>query len=175
MYSRLYQNVLNPYAWVQSAQSFVRCVRCSHKFAAKRIEADETGAMWCSCYTDAGLFGILSSSSPSHLGQLVRRRLASMSMLFVLPAKSTRSKGAVGWWWVAVVGAQQAEVICTELYYTCKGINDIEFTRAKNQLKSSIFFNLESRAVHADDIGRQLLFQRCARARAVSLASIRRG
>jgi processing peptidase subunit alpha len=51
------------------------------------------------------------------------------------------------------------DVLCTELLYLTMNIEDTELLRAKNQLKTSMFFNLESRSVLVDDIGRQLLLQ----------------
>lgn len=47
--------------------------------------------------------------------------------------------------------------LCGELLTVAYEINDEEFARAKNQLKSSIFMSLEARGIHADDIGRQVL------------------
>jgi processing peptidase subunit alpha len=38
-----------------------------------------------------------------------------------------------------------------------KGFPDVELTRARNQLKCSVFMNLESRTIFVDDMGRQLL------------------
>ncbi|KAI8063586.1 Metalloenzyme, LuxS/M16 peptidase-like protein [Gongronella butleri] len=54
------------------------------------------------------------------------------------------------------------EVICRELDLVSRadagalGVNDVELSRAKNQLKSSLLMNLESRMVQLEDLGRQV-------------------
>ncbi|KAI8983874.1 Metalloenzyme, LuxS/M16 peptidase-like protein [Pilobolus umbonatus] len=54
------------------------------------------------------------------------------------------------------------EVICRELDLVGRGdvgrmgVNDVELNRAKNQLKSSLLMNLESRMVQLEDLGRQI-------------------
>eukprot|EP01100_Stratorugosa_tubuloviscum_P007299 TRINITY_DN3050_c0_g1_i5.p1 TRINITY_DN3050_c0_g1~~TRINITY_DN3050_c0_g1_i5.p1 ORF type:complete len:330 (+),score=136.41 TRINITY_DN3050_c0_g1_i5:353-1342(+) len=51
-----------------------------------------------------------------------------------------------------------AKVIHKEMLVVQNKISDIEFLRAKNQLKSSLFMQLEMRSVLLDDLGRQLLY-----------------
>ncbi|KAF7729150.1 Mitochondrial-processing peptidase subunit alpha [Apophysomyces ossiformis] len=54
------------------------------------------------------------------------------------------------------------DVICRELDLVARddmgnrSVNDIELNRAKNQLKSSLLMNLESRMVQLEDLGRQV-------------------
>ncbi|KAG0798572.1 hypothetical protein G6F22_004091 [Rhizopus arrhizus] len=52
------------------------------------------------------------------------------------------------------------EVICRELDTVARsgrwGVTDVELNRAKNQLKSSLLMNLESRMVQLEDLGRQV-------------------
>lgn len=54
------------------------------------------------------------------------------------------------------------EVICRELDIVARGdvgrlsVNETELNRAKNQLKSSLLMNLESRMVQLEDLGRQI-------------------
>jgi processing peptidase subunit alpha len=54
------------------------------------------------------------------------------------------------------------EVICRELDIVARGdvgqlsVSDTELNRAKNQLKSSLLMNLESRMVQLEDLGRQI-------------------
>jgi len=48
-------------------------------------------------------------------------------------------------------------VMCSELLRVSNDIGEEELTRAKNQLKSTIFFNLESRSIIVDDLARQVL------------------
>jgi len=96
MYTRLYQNILNKYAFVYSASVF------------------------SAFYNDAGIFGVYGATSPDCTGQLVA-------------------------------------AVCTEMKKMATSISDVELSRAKNQLKSSLLMNLESRAILFEDIGRQVL------------------
>lgn len=100
MYSRLYTNVLNQHAWVES------CVSFNHS------------------YTDSGLFGISSACTPDKVATMV-------------------------------------EVMCRELQNLTKSsghgsLQRDEVGRAKNQLRSSLLMNLESRMVEVEDLGRQV-------------------
>lgn len=94
MYSRLYRNILNGYAFVEQAMAFT------------------------TIYDPVGLIGIHTSVSHDHMYNII-------------------------------------EALATELYDITVNTTEEEFLRAKNQLKSSLFMNLESRSVLADDIGRQ--------------------
>lgn len=47
--------------------------------------------------------------------------------------------------------------VCNEMKKMGQSISDVELSRAKNQLKSSLLMNLESRPVLFEDIGRQVL------------------
>ncbi|KAI7855628.1 Metalloenzyme, LuxS/M16 peptidase-like protein [Circinella umbellata] len=78
------------------------------------------------CYTDSGLFGIAGSCRPEYANALL-------------------------------------EVICRELDLVSRSdviehlaLNEVELNRAKNQLKSSLLMNLESRMVQLEDLGRQV-------------------
>lgn len=100
MYSRLYTNVLNQHAWVESCTAF------NHS------------------YTDSGLFGISAACVPAKVSQML-------------------------------------EVMCRELHaLTLEGgfssLKREEVERAKNQLRSSLLMNLESRMVELEDLGRQV-------------------
>ena len=100
MYSRLYTNVLNQHAWVES------CVAFNHS------------------YTDSGLFGIQASCTPDKVTLML-------------------------------------EVICRELQAITQAsgtgaLQTDEVERAKNQLRSSLLMNLESRMVELEDLGRQV-------------------
>ena len=96
MYTRLYQNILNRYGYVQAASVF-------NAF-----------------YNDAGIFGVYGAAPADGMGELTA-------------------------------------VICDELKKMTSSISDVELARAKNQLKSSLLMNLESRAILFEDIGRQVL------------------
>ncbi|KAI0480816.1 putative mitochondrial processing peptidase alpha subunit [Xylariaceae sp. FL0804] len=103
MYSRLYTNVLNQYAWVES------CVAFNHS------------------YTDSGLFGISALCVPGHTERML-------------------------------------DVICHELRALTldtgfSALGAAEVGRAKNQLRSSLLMNLESRMLQLEDLGRQVQVQ----------------
>lgn len=78
------------------------------------------------CYTDSGLFGIAGSCRPEYANSLL-------------------------------------EVICRELDIVSRSdvnqymaVSEQELSRAKNQLKSSLLMNLETRMVQLEDLGRQV-------------------
>jgi processing peptidase subunit alpha len=126
MYSRLYTNVLNQHAWVES------CIAFNHS------------------YTDSGLFGIASSCAPSQVTQML-------------------------------------EVMCRELKSLgdetgYAALKEGEVQRAKNQLRSSLLMNLESRMVELEDLGRQVqvhgrkvgVKEMCKKIEDVSIKDLRR-
>lgn len=100
MYSRLYTNVLNQHAWVES------CIAFNHS------------------YTDSGLFGISAMCIPGR----------TQAMLDVM--------------------CQELRALTLETGFAALG--QIEVNRAKNQLRSSLLMNLESRMVELEDLGRQV-------------------
>lgn len=126
MYSRLYTNVLNQHAWVESCHSF------NHS------------------YTDSGLFGIASACSPALVANML-------------------------------------EVMCRELHSLGEetgyhALKPGEVQRAKNQLRSQLLMNLESRMVELEDLGRQVqvhgrkigVKEMCAKIEAVTINDLRR-
>merc|ERR1712137_811878 len=50
-----------------------------------------------------------------------------------------------------------ASTICEEMNKMATSISDVELARAKNQLKTSLLMNLESRPILFEDVGRQVL------------------
>jgi len=96
MYTRLYQNILNRYPFVQAATVFN------------------------SFYNDTGIFGLYAAAPPTEMGSLVSAVVDEVKKM----------KGT---------------------------IDDVELSRAKNQLKASLLMNLESRPILFEDIGRQVL------------------
>jgi mitochondrial-processing peptidase subunit alpha len=100
MYSRLYTNVLNQHAWVES------CVAFNHS------------------YTDSGLFGISAMCLPDR----------TQAMLDVM--------------------CQELRALTLTTGFSALG--QIEVSRAKNQLRSALLMNLESRMVELEDLGRQV-------------------
>jgi len=126
MYSRLYTNVLNQHAWVES------CVGFSHP------------------YTDSGLFGISASCTPGRTSQML-------------------------------------DVMCRELRSLTldtgfSALREAEVQRAKNQLRSSLLMNLESRMMELEDLGRQVMIhgrkvpvrEMCDRIDALTVQDLRR-
>ncbi|KAK9453409.1 Metalloenzyme, LuxS/M16 peptidase-like protein [Dipodascopsis uninucleata] len=99
MYSRLYTNVLNRYAFIETCASF------NHS------------------YTDSGLFGITIWCLPSHA------HLAPAIIFGQLAYTTSKMSG---------------------------GLTETEVRRAKNQLRSSLLMNLESKMVELEDLGRQV-------------------
>ncbi|KAI1868213.1 hypothetical protein JX265_007036 [Neoarthrinium moseri] len=100
MYSRLYTNVLNQHAWVES------CIAFNHS------------------YTDSGLFGISAMCIPGR----------TQPMLDVM--------------------CQELRALTLSTGFAALG--QVEVSRAKNQLRSSLLMNLESRMVELEDLGRQV-------------------
>ncbi|CAJ2506023.1 Uu.00g001530.m01.CDS01 [Anthostomella pinea] len=100
MYSRLYTNVLNQHAWVES------CIAFNHS------------------YTDSGLFGISGLCIPGR----------TQHMLDVM--------------------CQELRALTLDTGFAALG--EAEVQRAKNQLRSSLLMNLESRMVELEDLGRQV-------------------
>lgn len=100
MYSRLYTNVLNQYAFVES------CVAFNHS------------------YTDSGLFGISASCQPGH----------TSAMLDVM--------------------CQELRALTLDTGFS--RLQEGEVARAKNQLRSSLLMNLESRMTELEDLGRSV-------------------
>ncbi|KAI1478620.1 hypothetical protein K445DRAFT_323653 [Daldinia sp. EC12] len=100
MYSRLYTNVLNQHAWVES------CIAFNHS------------------YTDSGLFGISAQCVPGRTQQMLD------------------------------VMCQELRALTVDTGFAALG--HVEVSRAKNQLRSSLLMNLESRMVELEDLGRQV-------------------
>ncbi|KAK6952824.1 hypothetical protein Daesc_005118 [Daldinia eschscholtzii] len=100
MYSRLYTNVLNQHAWVES------CIAFNHS------------------YTDSGLFGISAQCVPGRTQQMLD------------------------------VMCQELRALTVDTGFAALG--HVEVNRAKNQLRSSLLMNLESRMVELEDLGRQV-------------------
>lgn len=79
---------------------------------------------------------------------------------------------------------QLPSVLCEELFSICEkdGVRELELDRARNQLKSSLLMNLESRLIELEDLGRQMQVlnyritadEVCKKVDAVSMEDIRR-
>ncbi|KAJ2552228.1 Mitochondrial-processing peptidase subunit alpha [Coemansia sp. RSA 1933] len=90
------------------------------------------------CYTDAGLFGVSASCGPRNESAL-------------LDVISTELE--------AVAAGRRRLSLRSSLrrpYASQEGPTGIEIRRAKNQLKSNLLMNLESRMVQLEDLGRQV-------------------
>ncbi|KAH7038064.1 mitochondrial-processing peptidase subunit alpha [Microdochium trichocladiopsis] len=126
MYSRLYTNVLNQHAWVES------CIAFNHS------------------YTDSGLFGISAMCIPGR----------TQNMLDVI--------------------CQELRSLTLDTGFAALG--QAEVNRAKNQLRSSLLMNLESRMVELEDLGRQVqvhgrkipVLEMCRRIEALTVSDLRR-
>ncbi|KAI1078473.1 peptidase M16 inactive domain-containing protein [Whalleya microplaca] len=126
MYSRLYTNVLNQHAWVES------CISFNHS------------------YTDSGLFGISAQCVPGR----------TQHMLDVM--------------------CQELRLLTVETGFAALG--HVEVSRAKNQLRSSLLMNLESRMVELEDLGRQVqvhgrkvpVQEMCRKIESLTVADLRR-
>lgn len=126
MYSRLYTNVLNQHAWVES------CIAFNHS------------------YTDSGLFGISAMCIPDR----------TQAMLDVM--------------------CQELRALTLDTGFAALG--RVEVSRAKNQLRSSLLMNLESRMVELEDLGRQVqvhgrkvpVHEMCRKIEALTVEDLRR-
>ncbi|KAJ2825496.1 Mitochondrial-processing peptidase subunit alpha, partial [Coemansia erecta] len=87
------------------------------------------------CYTDAGLFGISASCRPRN-----------EHALFDVMATEIEAVAA---------GAGRRSSL-RRPYVSQEGATPFEVKRAKNQLKSNLLMNLESRMVQLEDLGRQI-------------------
>ncbi|KAI1761037.1 peptidase M16 inactive domain-containing protein [Hypoxylon sp. FL1150] len=126
MYSRLYTNVLNQHAWVES------CIAFNHS------------------YTDSGLFGISAQCMPGRTQQMLD------------------------------VMCQELRALTVDTGFAALG--QAEVSRAKNQLRSSLLMNLESRMVELEDLGRQVqvhgrkvpVQEMCRKIESLTIADLRR-
>ena len=126
MYSRLYTNVLNQHAWVES------CLAFNHS------------------YSDSGLFGISALCMPGR----------TQAMLDVM--------------------CHELRALTLETGFSA--LNHVEVARAKNQLRSSLLMNLESRMVELEDLGRQVqvhgrkvpVHEMCRKIQSLTVADLRR-
>ncbi|KAJ1975167.1 Mitochondrial-processing peptidase subunit alpha [Dimargaris cristalligena] len=145
MYSRLYTQVLNRYMFVESCAAFT--------FS----------------YRDSSLFGISaiceSSATHSMLEVIIRQLVALLppSPGMSSPSRTTpETRGTTtandpsSSSYLPNSELAQSPVVQTRLASLCFGLHDTEVARAKNQLKSSLMMNLESRPIQLEDLGRQI-------------------
>ncbi|PIA17382.1 LuxS/MPP-like metallohydrolase [Coemansia reversa NRRL 1564] len=90
------------------------------------------------CYTDNGLFGISASCRPRN-----------EHSLFDVMATEIEAVAATG-------GRLASRSSIRRPYASQEGPSSLEVRRAKNQLKSNLLMNLESRMVQLEDLGRQI-------------------
>ncbi|KAJ2042711.1 Mitochondrial-processing peptidase subunit alpha [Coemansia sp. S16] len=86
------------------------------------------------CYTDTGLFGISASCRPRN----------EHALLDVVASE------------IEAVALGKPVVSSRRNYSSREGASAVEVRRAKNQLKSNLLMNLESRMVQLEDLGRQV-------------------
>lgn len=109
-------------------------------------------------YTDSGLFGISASCSPSEVRRMVEVMCRELKSLTLPPSPGSGVRSSGG-----------------------KGLEPQEVMRAKNQLRSSLLMNLESRMVELEDLGRQIqchghkvgVKEMCARIEALTADDLR--
>ncbi|KAJ1998833.1 Mitochondrial-processing peptidase subunit alpha [Coemansia thaxteri] len=98
----------------------------------------ESCAAFHHCYADSGLFGISASCRPRNehaLLDVIATELEAVAL--GRPAASSRTSSR-------------------RPYTAHDGLSTLEVRRAKNQLKSNLLMNLESRMVQLEDLGRQV-------------------
>ncbi|KAJ2829711.1 Mitochondrial-processing peptidase subunit alpha, partial [Coemansia sp. 'formosensis'] len=90
------------------------------------------------CYTDTGLFGISASCRPRNEHALLDVIASEIEAVALgKPVLSSRASSR-------------------RFYSSQEGASALEVRRAKNQLKSNLLMNLESRMVQLEDLGRQV-------------------
>ncbi|KAJ2738767.1 Mitochondrial-processing peptidase subunit alpha [Coemansia sp. BCRC 34490] len=90
------------------------------------------------CYTDTGLFGISASCGP-------RNEYALLDVIATELEAVASGKGRLS-----------LRSSLRSPYASQEGPTSLEVRRAKNQLKSNLLMNLESRMVQLEDLGRQI-------------------
>ena len=116
-----------------------------------------------SSYYDSGLFGISAACIPNAAPYLVEIMCQQLALTFQGTSGGGRIRG----------GRSSS---------SSRGITETELARSKNQLKSSLLMNLESKMVELEDLGRQIqvhgykipLFEMIEKIEQVTLADIRR-
>lgn len=142
MYTRLYQNILNRFPYVQ-ASPLPSCILPRPPLLRPPSSSPphppflstpltlplslpshpplaQAASVFNAFYNDTGVFGVYGAAPPSEMGALVAGVIDELKKM----------KG---------------------------DITDVELSRAKNQLKASLLMNLESRPILFEDVGRQVL------------------
>ena len=127
MYSRLYTRVLNQHAWIESCLAFHNC------------------------YIDTGLFGISGSCQPKAEHALLDVMATELVALTEGPDSSSSSKSPNSRLLNSLRRPFRGNTGNASM-----GLDNEEVARAKNQLKSNLLMNLESRMVQLEDLGRQV-------------------
>jgi mitochondrial-processing peptidase subunit alpha len=113
-------------------------------------------------YADSGLFGVAASCGPQHAASMLDVICRELAALAADPnARSGPSAGGVG---------------------RLQRLHGVEVERAKNQLRSNLLMNLESRLVELEDLGRQVqthgrrigVAEMCERIDAITVEDLRR-
>lgn len=144
MHSRLYTRVLNQYPWMHN------CTAIN------------------SIYNTTGLVGIFASAESTHAGMIdfvaqlqcnLRIDFCFQQAFFVHKSDIyvVRESWQVFRHWLSSAAEEMVSVLCRELQAVASDVPAAEVERAKAAAVSSVLMNLESRAVVAEDIGRQVL------------------
>ncbi|KAJ1981511.1 Mitochondrial-processing peptidase subunit alpha [Dimargaris xerosporica] len=128
MYSRLYTQVLNRYMFVESCMAFTYS------------------------YRDTSLFGISAACDPRATGSMLEIMIQQLVSLLPPPPRDSSHYD----YYPTHESLSQDSSVATRYAMTCRGLDQTEVSRAKNQLKSSLMMNLESRPIQLEDLGRQV-------------------
>ncbi|KAJ1912177.1 Mitochondrial-processing peptidase subunit alpha [Tieghemiomyces parasiticus] len=144
MYSKLYTQVLNRYIFVESCSAFTFSYHDSTLFGISAI---------CEGATAGPMFEVIIRQLVSLLPRLPSPPVPTSSVTAL--AASTGSDDTYAYYpHPDLVRAEPA--VRAAYANTCLGLNDVDVARAKNQLKSSLMMNLESRPIQLEDLGRQI-------------------
>ena len=150
MHSRLYRNVLANYSWAENAAAFSNIHNDTGLFGIT-VSANSKNAAESMDVICKELLVLCSCPSRSHLNELLN---------FLGGTQYCRWHCSVFHWAFAIskpcrfVTWQQVYILLQAL---TKDVESQDLQRAKNAALGQVLINLESRAIIAEDIGRQVL------------------
>jgi processing peptidase subunit alpha len=114
-------------------------------------------------YADSGLFGVAASCGPLHAASMLDVICRELAGLAAGPQSQSGASGSGSGAWR-------------------QRLHGVEVERAKNQLRSNLLMNLESRLVELEDLGRQVqthgrrigVAEMCERIEAITVEDLRR-
>lgn len=120
----------------------------------------QAASVFNSFYNDCGIFGVYGAAPAEGMGQLVAvvcEELTKMGCVACTPMPVPAAGALPCSPRVPAVLLAPSNPPPPPFRLNSGAISDVELSRAKNQLKSSLLMNLESRPVLFEDIGRQVL------------------